>query len=367
MRRDGRLSGVLHVLLHLAQKNGPVTSHVLAGVMDTNPVVIRRVMSGLRDHGYVRSEKGHGGGWTLACDLSKVTLRDIYTALGSPSLLAIGNRTETPGCAVEEAVNAALTRSFRDAEELLLSGLGEVTLATLHAEVGNRLSARGRSHRERSRVASTGGSPRDHQHTDAHHGHGVGVTHDAFADPDALTKVFDDPARDDWQRPDDVLHALALDPAMIVADVGAGTGYFAVRLARAVPRGEVLATDLEPHMVGFLNERARREQLANLRSILATPTASGLAASSVDRILVVHVWHHLADRGQYVRGLATALRPDGKLLVVDFDPTAQRGPPANMRIAPEVVIAELEGAGLSARVSAIALPDQYIVEARRRP
>ena len=91
MKRDGRLSGVLHVLLHMADAKGPVTSDVLAKAMDTNPVVIRRTMAGLREHGYVTSEKGHGGGWVLACDLAKVTLRDVYTALGCPSLLAIGH------------------------------------------------------------------------------------------------------------------------------------------------------------------------------------------------------------------------------------------------------------------------------------
>lgn len=146
MRRDGRLSGVLHVLLHMAQKGGPVTSEVLAKALDTNPVVIRRMMAGLRDEGYVQSEKGHGGGWTLACELSKVTLRDVYTALGSPSLLAIGNRTEAPGCLVEEAVNAALDKSFDAAEALLLARLGEVTLAKLSADVRKRLVARGKSH-----------------------------------------------------------------------------------------------------------------------------------------------------------------------------------------------------------------------------
>lgn len=146
MRRDSRLSGVLHVLLHMAQKGGPVTSEVLAKAMDTNPVVIRRTMAGLREQGYVQSEKGHGGGWTLACDLSKVTLRDVYTALGSPSLLAIGNRTEAPGCLVEEAVNAALDKSFHAAEALLLSRLGEVTLAKLSADVRKRLVVRGKSH-----------------------------------------------------------------------------------------------------------------------------------------------------------------------------------------------------------------------------
>jgi len=145
MRQDNRLSGVLHVLLHMAQKDGPVTSEVLAKAMDTNPVVIRRVMAGLRDQGYVQSAKGHGGGWTLACDLSKVTLRDIYNALGSPTLLAIGNRTETPGCLIEEAVNAALNQSFEDAAALLLSRLGEVTIAALNTDVQGRLAARGLS------------------------------------------------------------------------------------------------------------------------------------------------------------------------------------------------------------------------------
>lgn len=145
MRRDSRLSGVLHVLLHMAEQDGPVTSEVLAKAMATNPVVIRRIMAGLREQGYVRSEKGHGGGWTLAVELSKVTLRDIYAALGSPPLLAIGNRTEASGCLVEQAVNAALQQTFQDAEKLLLSRLGKVTLAMLSADFHSRLVASGRS------------------------------------------------------------------------------------------------------------------------------------------------------------------------------------------------------------------------------
>ncbi len=143
MKRDSRLSGVLHVLLHMAEQDEPVTSEVLAKAMNTNPVVIRRVMAGLRDHGYVRSEKGHGGGWSLACDLSNITLRDIYNALGQPSLLAIGNRTESPGCLVEEAVNAALSKSFDDAQALLLLRLGEVTLLALSDDLRQRLTVKG--------------------------------------------------------------------------------------------------------------------------------------------------------------------------------------------------------------------------------
>ena len=141
------------MLLHLAQKPGPVTSEALADAMGANPVVLRRLMAGLRDRGYVQSAKGHGGGWTLACDLSKVTLHDVYAALGAPTLLALGNRTRPPGCVVEAAVNAALQRSFEDAEALLLLRLGEVTLAALSADV----EAATRGARDRCRSGHTGG------------------------------------------------------------------------------------------------------------------------------------------------------------------------------------------------------------------
>jgi DNA-binding IscR family transcriptional regulator len=143
MKRDSRLSGILHVLLHMAEHDGPVTSETLARAMGTNPVVIRRTMAGLRAGGYVRSERGHGGGWTIACDLARTSLRDIYDALGEPPLLAMGNRSEAPGCLVEQAVNAALDDTFAAAEALLLARLGEVTLAQLSADFHARLAARG--------------------------------------------------------------------------------------------------------------------------------------------------------------------------------------------------------------------------------
>jgi Rrf2 family protein len=139
MMRDSRLSGVLHVLLHMAERTTPATSEVLAKAMCTNPVVIRRIMAGLREQGYVRSVKGHGGGWSLNRDLSEITLRDVYEALGSPSLLAIGNRNEAPDCLVEQAVNAALGSAFRDAEAMLLARLGEVTLQALASDFQARM------------------------------------------------------------------------------------------------------------------------------------------------------------------------------------------------------------------------------------
>ena len=145
MRYDSKLSGVLHILLHMAAQNGPITSEALAKMMSTNSAVVRRVMGGLRERGYVQSEKGHGGGWTLSTDLDKVTLKDIYEAVGSPSLLAIGNRSESPECLVEQAVNAALQPTFDDAEQFLLARLGEVKLSMLSNDVQKRIVARGRT------------------------------------------------------------------------------------------------------------------------------------------------------------------------------------------------------------------------------
>ncbi|MBS0469446.1 MAG: Rrf2 family transcriptional regulator [Proteobacteria bacterium] len=139
MNRDSRLSGMLHVLLHMAERGAPLTSEVLAKAMDTNPVVIRRTMAGLRAAGLVRSAKGHGGGWQLARPRDAITLRDVHDALGGPALLAIGNRNEAPGCLVEQAVNAALAESSRAAEALLLERFGKVTLADLANDVRRRM------------------------------------------------------------------------------------------------------------------------------------------------------------------------------------------------------------------------------------
>lgn len=225
-------------------------------------------------------------------------------------------------------------------------------------------ACRSASSRPSARVDAEAARP---EHAHAHEDHAAGRRHHAFANAHAWTSVFDDPARDAWQHPEDVLRALELTPSMRVADIGAGTGYFAVRLSRAVSEGEVIAIDVEPEMVRYLNERAQREGLANLRAIRGNHAASGLPPASVDRILLVHVWHHLADRVAYARDMAAALAPGGKLLVVEFDPSADRGPPAHLRVAPDELIADLEAVGLAAELSSVPLPDQYILEASAKP
>lgn len=154
MKRDSRLSGILHCLLHMNELGKPATSEWLAQAMRTNPVVIRRLMAGLRDAGFVASAKGHGGGWVLSCSLHHITLRDIHEAVGAPELLAIGHRAQSPGCLVEQAVNAALEQACRDAEDVLLARLGSVTLAELSRDFHRRLAASGRSLQEVSHDAA---------------------------------------------------------------------------------------------------------------------------------------------------------------------------------------------------------------------
>ena len=133
-----------HVLVHMlrADSEVPLTSEKLAQIMDTNAVVVRRTFSGLKEAGLVSSQKGHGGGWRIVCDPSKVTLADIYKAVGAPAVLNISHRTEAPGCLIEQSVNAILENVFLDAEAAVNAQLQRVTLALLTADVTRRHEAK---------------------------------------------------------------------------------------------------------------------------------------------------------------------------------------------------------------------------------
>lgn len=128
MNRDTRLSDVLHVLLHMAQADAPLTSELLARSIGTNPAVFRRTMAGLREAGIVHSEKGPGGGWRLARPLDQITLLAVYEALGRPTLFAIGNRSEHSDCLVERKVNAIMAETMDEARALFDRRFGELTL-----------------------------------------------------------------------------------------------------------------------------------------------------------------------------------------------------------------------------------------------
>src|SRR5262249_2830833 len=190
--------------------------------------------------------------------------------------------------------------------------------------------------------------------------HGGGMPH-RFEDAASWAKHFDDPARDAWQRPDLVLAALELGTTLGVDGVDDGTGDLTVRPAPASPDGQVPAVDIEPDMVRYVTERAAREQLPNVRAILSTPTDPKLAPGTVDRILIVDTWHHIDGRPAFARALAAALRPGGKLAIVDYRADSDRGPPPEHRLPPEEIVAELRAAGMTASLSTTELPKQYIV------
>jgi len=182
----------------------------------------------------------------------------------------------------------------------------------------------------------------------------------SFGDAEKWAHVFDDPERDAWQKPHQVIQALALKPDAIVADIGAGTGYFAARLANMLPKGTVYAVDIEPAMVKYLGERAQREGLGNLKPVAGLPGDPRLPAKA-DLILLVDVYHHIEDRGRYFRSLAASLKPGGRLAVIDFRLDSPNGPPKEARVAPERVKAEMKGAGYALAEELGFLPNQYFL------
>lgn len=202
------------------------------------------------------------------------------------------------------------------------------------------------------------------QHHEAHDHGSRGMQHD-FSDVERFRKMFDAEDRAEWQRPEALIELLAVGPGMAVADLGAGTGFFLPYLAAAVgPTGRVVALDVEPRMVEFMQQRIAEAGLAQVEAKLTAADDPGLAPGSIDRILIVNVWHHIDARERYAELLAAALRTGGTVAVVDYDADAPHGPPQHHRLSPEQVKAELEAGGLRVRILEEALPYQYVVVGR---
>jgi SAM-dependent methyltransferase len=191
------------------------------------------------------------------------------------------------------------------------------------------------------------------------HGEETGYHH-SFGNAETWAKEFDNPARDAWQKPDDILDALQLARTAYVADIGAGTGYFSVRIAKRVPDGKVFAVDIEPDMLRYLGERAHHEHLRVLQPVLASADSANLP-EPVDVALVVDTYHHIDDRVAYFSRLKSSLRSGGRLAIVDFKTDAPNGPPPDHRIPPESVTAELEQAGYALVARYEFLPRQYFL------
>jgi ubiquinone/menaquinone biosynthesis C-methylase UbiE len=165
-----------------------------------------------------------------------------------------------------------------------------------------------------------------------------------FDDPERYAKSFDDPARDAWQMPSRVIDALGLSPTAVVADIGAGTGYFSVRLARAVPKGTVYSVDIESSMLAHIEKRAKSEGLGNILTVQATAGSPQLP-KPVDVVLIVDTYHHLPNRATYFRELKKSLAPGGRIAIVDFRKDSPEGPPPEFRFEASQIVDEMTQAG----------------------
>lgn len=192
--------------------------------------------------------------------------------------------------------------------------------------------------------------------TDGHQPH---MEH-RFDDPERYARSFDDPARDEWQMPERVIEALSVRPGQLVADVGAGTGYFTMRLAELTAAARVYAVDIEPSMTDWVRQRADDEGIDNVIGVLAASDRTNLP-EPVDLVLVVDTYHHIPDRVAYFRRLGGELRPDGRIAIIDFRKDSPSGPPVEFRFTPAQIVEELGEAGLTLQAEYDFLPRQMFL------
>ncbi len=182
----------------------------------------------------------------------------------------------------------------------------------------------------------------------------------SFRGAEQWAHEFDDPKREAWQKPHEVIQALGLNPNAVIADIGSGTGYFSVRLAHMVPKGRIYGVDIESDMVTYLAARAKRDGLKNLISVKGAP-GDPLLSEKVDLILMVDTFQHIENRDRYFRRLHDSLRPGGRIAIIDFRMDSLDGPPKSARSTPEAISAELNRAGYTLVQEHTFLPKQYFL------
>lgn len=181
-----------------------------------------------------------------------------------------------------------------------------------------------------------------------------------FDDPEAWAKSFEDPKRDAWQQPEAVLAALALPPDAILADIGSATGYFSLRLAKALPKGWVYGVDIESAMVDYLKRRVARERIANVTPVLGAFDDARLP-KPVDVALMVNTYHHIEGRSAYFSKLRASLKPGGRVAIIEFRQDSPLGPPHQLRLSAEDIAREMKAAGFGPPVRHDFLKEQHFL------
>ena len=178
-----------------------------------------------------------------------------------------------------------------------------------------------------------------------------------FDDPARYAESFDDPARDAWQMPGRVIETLKIQPGHLVADIGAGTGYFTTRIANSTDAAIVYAVDIEPAMTDWIRGRAEDDGLEKVVTVLAATKRTNLP-ESVDLALIVDTYHHIPDRVVYFTRLRQELKPSGRVAIIDFRKDSPTGPPVEFRFTAEEITSELADAGLTLQRQYDFLPRQ---------
>jgi ubiquinone/menaquinone biosynthesis C-methylase UbiE len=189
------------------------------------------------------------------------------------------------------------------------------------------------------------------------------ATQQKFGDIDKWVKIFEDPERDAWQKPGEVVKALELKAGDVVADIGAGTGYFTRLFAVAVsPTGKALGLDIEPSMVKYMNDDAKKLDLKNYEARVVKTDDPELPARSVDVVFLCNTYHHIENRVEYFENVSESLKTGGRVVVVDFYKNTDFGPPRDHKLAKEVVLEEMKKAGYHLKKELKILPQQYYLE-----
>ncbi len=210
---------------------------------------------------------------------------------------------------------------------------------------------------DQSKKESVRNDKPEHKKPTAH-----GEHHHAFGNPEELAKKWNAPERDAWQRPEQIIEAMAIKPGATVADIGAGTGYMVSHLSNSVGKdGKVIAIDAEAAMIEYLTKHQ-----SELGPSTIVPQKVGfydpeLPSASLDGALILDTWHHVAGREAYAKKVRDGLKQEGRFVIVDYEVNAKVGPPEKMRLSSEQVTKDLKSAGFRVEVAKESMPHHYIV------